>query len=205
MYKNIIKRIIDLIFAIVSLVVFSPIFVLACVAIKLDSRGPIFFQQRRLGKDKKEFKVIKFRSMVVNAPKERPTRMLRNPDEYVTKVGKVLRITSIDELPQLFNIIVGHMSVVGPRPVIPKEYELINKRVKGDVYSVRPGLTGWAQVNGRDEISIDTKVQLDSDYVENLSFLMDVKCIWRTIPLVFRADDAPSVEAERVGQLEEKI
>jgi len=205
MYKNVIKRIIDLIFAIVSLIVFSPIFILACIAIKLDSKGPIFFKQSRLGKDKKEFKMLKFRSMVVNAPKAKPTRKMKNPDEYITKVGKILRITSIDELPQLFNIIVGHMSVVGPRPVIPKEYDLINKRVKSDVYSVRPGLTGWAQVNGRDEISVVDKVKYDSEYVKNLSFLFDVKCIWKTIPLVFKSDSTSDGERERVGQLEEKI
>jgi len=203
MYRKVFKRIIDLVVAIVSLIVFSPIFVFACVAIKLDSHGSIFFQQSRVGRGKREFKVLKFRTMVIDAPNEEPTGMLKNPNEYITRVGKVLRKTSFDELPQLINIIVGDMSVVGPRPVIPKEYELIAKRDEHGVYDVRPGLTGWAQINGRDEVTVESKVRYDSEYANNVSFWFDVRCILKTIPLVLRAVGIS--EGERVDQVEEKI
>jgi len=171
----------------ISLVVFLPIFILVCLFIKLDSKGSIFFRQTRIGREKKEFTLLKFRSMVVDTPEE-PTYMLRNAESYITSVGKVLRKTSLDELPQLLNIIAGHMSVIGPRPVVPKEHELIVKRDKQGVYAVRPGLTGWAQINGRDEVLIDEKVKYDKEYVEQLSFWFDLKCILKTIPLILTGD-----------------
>ena len=167
---------------------FSPIFILICIFIKLDSKGPVFFRQNRIGKDKKEFTILKFRSMVIDTPKEVPTCMLESPDVYITKVGKILRKTSLDELPQLINIMIGQMSVVGPRPVICNEHDLIAKREQYGIYKVRPGLTGWAQINGRDEVITDLKVEYDKEYVEKLSFLFDLKCILKTIFLVLKAD-----------------
>ena len=187
-YRKFLKRIADFIIALLSLVLFSPIFILICILIKLDSKGPVFFRQRRIGKDKKEFMILKFRSMNSDAPKDEPTYMLKNPDEYITRVGKVLRKTSLDELPQLINIIIGQMSIVGPRPVISNEYDLITKRDEYGIYDVKPGLTGWAQINGRDEVLTDLKVRYDREYVEKLCFTFDLKCIVKTILLVLKAD-----------------
>jgi len=203
MYKNFLKRIFDFIFAAIVLVIFSPFFILICIIIKLDSKGSIFFKQLRIGKNKKEFMILKFRSMTVDAPSEEPTCMLKNPDKYITNFGKFLRVTSLDELPQLINVIAGHMSIVGPRPVVCKEHDLIVKRNESGVYDVRPGLTGWAQINGRDEVLIDMKVKYDKEYVDRISLLFDLKCILKTFPLVLKAEGVS--ENGRIEEIEKKV
>jgi len=188
MYRNNLKRIFDFVSALMTFILLSPFFLILCVLIKLDSKGPIFFKQRRIGKDKSEFLILKFRSMRTDAPKDQPTHLLQNPNAYITKLGSFLRKTSLDELPQLLNIMAGHMSVVGPRPALYNQYDLISLR---DVYranDVRPGLTGWAQVNGRDELPIDVKSKLDGEYIERMSFLFDLKCIVLTFKSVSTAD-----------------
>jgi len=156
--------------------------------IKLDSKGPVFFKQRRIGKDKTEFLILKFRSMKVDAPKDQPTHLLKDPEAYITRLGKFLRKTSLDELPQLINIIAGQMSIVGPRPALYNQYDLVAMRDEYGANDVRPGLTGWAQVNGRDELPIDVKSRFDGEYIEKMSFLFDLKCIARTFKSVSTAD-----------------
>jgi len=188
MYRNYLKHVFDFIGAIVTFVILSPLFLFLCLIIKLESRGPVFFKQRRIGKDKTEFLILKFRSMRVDAPKDQPTHLLKNPEAYITRLGKFLRKTSLDELPQLINIILGHMSIVGPRPALYNQYDLIAMRDECGANDVRPGLTGWAQVNGRDELPIDMKSRFDGEYVEKLSFLFDLKCIAKTFKSVSTAE-----------------
>lgn len=188
MYRNGLKRVFDFVTAIVAFVLLSPLFFVLCVLIKLDSPGPIFFTQRRIGKHKCEFLILKFRSMNIDTPKDQPTHLLKNPDEYITKLGKFLRRSSLDELPQLLNIIAGHMSIVGPRPALYNQYDLIEMRDMRGANAVRPGLTGWAQVNGRDELPVYIKSRYDAQYIEQMSFLFDLKCIIKTFKSVSTAD-----------------
>ena len=188
MYKNGLKRVFDFFVSFCAFLVLSPIFLLLCLLIKINSPGPIFFKQRRIGKDKSEFLILKFRSMKIDTPKDQPTHLLKNPDEYITSLGKFLRKSSLDELPQLINIIAGQMSIVGPRPALYNQYDLIALRDDCGANSVRPGLTGWAQVNGRDELPIDVKAAFDAQYVKKISFLFDLKCIIRTFKSVSTAD-----------------
>lgn len=183
----IIKKIIDLLFALVTLILLSPIFLLIFVAIKLDSPGPIFFKQKRIGKNKTYFNILKFRTMENDAPKDVPTHLFINSTDYLTRVGKFLRKTSLDELPQLINIIAGQMSLVGPRPALWNQFDLIAERDKYGANDITPGLTGWAQVNGRDEIPIEVKARLDGEYVNKVSFLFDLKCIFKTFTVVLTA------------------
>ena len=152
--------------------------------IKWDSKGPIFFKQKRVGINKTHFNILKFRTMRTDTPKDMPTHLLGDPDQYITKIGAILRKTSLDELPQLINIVAGQMSVVGPRPALWNQYDLISERDKYGVNGIRPGLTGWAQVNGRDELEIPDKARLDGEYANQISFLFDLKCIIRTIASV---------------------
>jgi len=187
MYKRF-KRGIDILMSLAGVVVLSPLFGLLTVWIKLDSKGPIFFRQKRIGKDKEIFYILKFRTMLMNAPKECPTHLLENPENYITKAGKFLRKTSLDELPQLFNILKGEMSIVGPRPVLWNQFDLLEERDKYNANSVRPGLTGWAQVNGRDKLSENLKAKLDGDYVKNISLPLDMKCFCMTIVNVLKCD-----------------
>lgn len=187
-YKKIIKRFLDLFLSIIGLILLFPVFILIIFSIKITSKGPVLFKQLRLGKDKKEFEILKFRTMKVDTPKEIPSFMLQNPEHYITKVGKFLRKSSLDELPQIINIIKGDMSIIGPRPVILSEYDLLIERDKNGVYNVTPGLTGWAQVNGRDEISITEKARLDGEYVSNISFYFDIKIFFLTIIKVLKSD-----------------
>jgi len=187
-YRHFFKRIIDLIVASISVVILSPLFLLLCLLIKIDSKGPILFKQRRIGKDKKEFMIFKYRSMKIDAPKDQPTHLLENPEAHITKVGKMLRKTSLDELPQLFNIVAGQMSIVGPRPALYNQDDLIAKREVVGANGIRPGLTGWAQVNGRDELPIDVKSRYDGEYVEKMSLLFDLKCFFLTFTSVAKAD-----------------
>ena len=184
MYKNFIKRCIDLFLSLCGLIVLLPLFLIISVWVKLDSPGPVFFKQRRIGINKKEFLILKFRSMRTDAPKDVATHLLNSADSYITRSGHFLRKTSLDELPQLINILKGDMSIVGPRPALYNQYDLIEERDKYDANSVIPGLTGWAQINGRDELPIKTKAYLDGYYVKHLSFWMDLKCIFGTIGVV---------------------
>ncbi len=182
------KRLLDIILTLLGLIVLLPVFLILIIAIKLDSRGPVFFKQKRVGKKKSYFHILKFRTMKIDTPKDTPTHLLQNPDQYITRVGKFLRKTSLDELPQIWNILVGHMSVIGPRPALWNQYDLIAERDKYGANDIRPGLTGWAQINGRDELPIEVKAKLDGEYVDNISFWMDVKCFFGTIVSVVKSD-----------------
>lgn len=182
------KRIIDFLLSLIGIIVLSPVLLLLCLAIKIDSKGPIIFKQKRVGKNKTHFNIYKFRTMKIDTPKEMPTHLLEDPDLYITKVGKFLRKTSLDELPQLFNIIKGDMAVIGPRPALWNQYDLIEERDKYGANNVRPGLTGLAQISGRDELEIPIKAKLDGKYTDNISLMMDIKCFFGTITSVFKSD-----------------
>lgn len=188
LYKDGMKRIIDFLLSLVGIIVLSPVLLLLCMAIKIDSKGPIIFKQKRVGKNKTHFNIYKFRTMKIDTPKEMPTHLLSDPDFYITKVGKILRKTSLDELPQLFNIIKGDMAVIGPRPALWNQYDLIEERDKYGANDIRPGLTGLAQISGRDELEIPIKAQLDGKYTDNISLMMDIKCFFGTITSVFKSD-----------------
>lgn len=186
MYKHFLKRVIDFILSLIGLIVLSPVFIILCIWIKLDSKGPIFFRQKRVGKNKKHFNILKFRTMYIDTPKDMPTHMLSNPDQYITKAGKFLRKTSLDELPQIINILKGEMAIIGPRPALWNQDDLIAERDKYGANDIKPGLTGWAQINGRDELEIDVKASLDGEYVRRMSFPFDVKCFFGTITSVLK-------------------
>ena len=188
MYRGFIKRLIDFVLALCGLIVLSPVFIILCIWIKLDSRGPILFKQKRVGINKTYFNIYKFRTMYIDTPKDMPTHMLSNPDQFITKAGKFLRKTSLDELPQIINIIKGEMAIMGPRPALWNQDDLIAERDKYHANDVRPGLTGWAQINGRDELEIPVKARLDGEYVKRISFLFDVKCFFGTITSVLKSD-----------------
>lgn len=183
-----IKRVFDSLLALIGLIILSPVLLIIAIAIKIDSPGPIIFKQKRIGIYKSHFYIWKFRTMKMDTPKDTPTHLLEQPDLWITRTGKFLRKTSLDELPQLFNILMGHMSIVGPRPALWNQYDLIAERDKYGANDLRPGLTGWAQVNGRDELLITEKARFDGEYVKNVSFLMDIKCIFRTIKQVVAGD-----------------
>lgn len=182
------KRTIDLVLSSTVIVVFCPIWFALALAIKLDSKGPILFKQKRVGKDKELFEIWKFRTMRIDTPKDMPTHMLNDPEQYITKVGKFLRKTSLDELPQIFNIFMGQMSLIGPRPALWNQYDLIEERDKYGANSITPGLTGWAQINGRDELEIPVKAKLDGDYVKKMSLRMDLKCMLATLGSIITSD-----------------
>lgn len=195
-----IKRLIDIILSILGLIILSPIFLFLILAIKLDSKGPVLFKQKRVGIYKTHFNILKFRTMRIDTPKDTPTHLLQNPEQYITKMGKFLRKTSLDELPQIWNIFVGQMSIIGPRPALWNQYSLIEERDKYGANDVPPGLTGWAQINGRDELPIDIKAKLDGAYVEKLSFWMDVKCFFGTILSVVKSDGVIEGGTGRMGK-----
>ncbi|ELA87011.1 sugar transferase [Enterococcus faecium] len=188
MYKDGLKRGIDLLLSLAGIIVLSPILLILCLAIKIDSKGPVIFKQKRVGKNKTHFYIYKFRTMKVDTPKETPTHLLSNPDFFITRVGKFLRKTSLDELPQLFNILKGDMAVIGPRPALWNQYDLIEERDKYHANDIRPGLTGLAQISGRDELEIEYKARLDGQYTSNITPLMDLKCFFGTIISVFKSD-----------------
>ncbi len=188
MYKKFFKRLLDIILSAMGILVLLPVFIILVIVIKIDSPGPVFFKQKRVGVHKKHFGILKFRTMRTDTPKDTPTHLLENPDEWITKVGKLLRKTSLDELPQIFNIFVGDMSIIGPRPALWNQYDLIEERDKYGANDVLPGLTGWAQINGRDELEIPVKAKLDGEYVEKMSFGFDVKCFLGTIGSVLKND-----------------
>ncbi|KDR94661.1 O-antigen biosynthesis protein WbqP [Peptoclostridium litorale DSM 5388] len=183
-----IKRIMDFILSLIAMIVLCPVFLIIAVWIKTDSKGPVFFKQKRIGKDKKPFYILKFRTMRTDTPSDMPTHMLQNPDTFITKSGKFLRKTSLDELPQIINIIKGEMSIIGPRPALWNQYDLIAERDKYKANDIYPGLTGWAQINGRDELLIEVKAKLDGEYISRIGFFMDVKCFFGTIISVLKSD-----------------
>ncbi len=180
MYKNIFKRFLDIILSFIAIILLSPILLLIAILIKTTSKGKVIFTQKRIGKDKTHFNILKFRTMYQDTPKDVPTHLLKDPDIMITKVGKVLRKYSLDELPQIFNIFTGEMSIVGPRPALWNQYDLIEQRDLYKANAVRPGLTGLAQVLGRDELEIPIKAKIDGDYVKNITFLNDFKIIFKT-------------------------
>ena len=192
MYKNFIKRLIDIVLSGIGILVLTLVWLILAIAIKIDDQGPIFFKQKRITKNKngeiQYFNILKYRSMKTSTPKDTPTHLLENPEQYITKVGRLLRKTSLDELPQIFNIFKGEMSIIGPRPALWNQEDLYAEREKYGANDVVPGLTGWAQINGRDELEIDVKAKLDGEYVEKMSFLFDCKCFFGTIASVLKHD-----------------
>ena len=182
---GVLKRFFDIILSLVAIIAFSWLLIIIAIAIVVEDKGNILFKQKRIGKNKKEFYIYKFRTMKVSTPKDVPTHLLDNPDSYITKIGGFLRKTSLDELPQLFNILKGDMSIVGPRPALWNQFDLIDLRDKNGSNSVRPGLTGWAQVNGRDELPIDVKAGFDGEYIKKMSIVFDIKIILMTVVSVF--------------------
>lgn len=188
MYCKFLKRAIDIFLSFLGLIILSPIFALLALLIIIDDPGPVFFTQKRVGINKTFFKLHKFRSMKMSTPHDMPTHLLENPDQYITKVGKFLRKSSLDELPQIWDIFVGNMSIIGPRPALWNQDDLVAERDKYGANDVRPGLTGWAQINGRDELEIPVKAKLDGEYIENISFAFDCKCFFDTIFSVLKHD-----------------
>ena len=188
MYCHFVKRVLDMILSFCALVVLAIPMAVVAVMIKLDSKGPVLFWQKRVGIHKETFMMPKFRSMYTETPAEMPTHLLNDPERWITPVGKVCRKLSIDELPQIWSILTGKMSIIGPRPALWNQFDLIEERDKYGANDVRPGLTGWAQINGRDELEIPVKAKLDGEYVEKMSFLFDCKCFFGTILAVLRHD-----------------
>ena len=188
MYKHFFKRTIDLFLSFVGIIVLAIPMAIIAIAIKLDSKGPVFFKQKRVGLHKKHFQILKFRTMRTDTPHDAPTHELSDPKKWITKVGGFLRKTSLDELPQIFNIFAGQMSIIGPRPALWNQDDLIAERDKYGANDVKPGLTGWAQINGRDELEIPVKAKLDGEYVEKMSFGFDCKCFFGTITSVLKSD-----------------
>jgi len=186
MYSRCLKRLIDFILSLGGIIILSPGFLILVFAVKLDSKGPVFFKQKRVGKNKKHFNIWKFRTMRTDCPHDVPTHLFTNPEAYITRTGKFLRKCSLDELPQLFNILAGTMSIIGPRPALWNQYDLIEERDKYGANDIRPGLTGWAQVNGRDILNICDKAKYDGEYLQNINFIFDCKCIIQTIIVVIK-------------------
>ena len=210
MYERYVKRAIDLILSAAAMILLSWLYLLLGIIIKLDDPGPVFFSQKRVGKGKRYFRLHKFRSMKMSTPHDMPTHLLENPEQYITRVGRFLRKSSLDEIPQVWDIFVGHMSIIGPRPALWNQEDLIAERDKYGANDVRPGLTGWAQINGRDELEIPVKARLDGDYVKILkqgglkAFAMDCRCFLGTIFSVLRSEGVVEggtgeLNKERVG------
>ena len=200
MYKFF-KRTLDIVLSFLGMIALSPFFLLLVLAIKLDSKGPVLFKQKRIGLHKKHFYILKFRTMRIDTPKDTPTHLLENPEQWITKVGKFLRKTSLDELPQIWNIFVGDMSIIGPRPALWNQYDLIEERDRYGANDVLPGLTGWAQIHGRDELPIAKKAELDGYYIQHLSFGLDVRCFFGTIKSVAKSE---GVVEGGTGNMEKK-
>ena len=200
------KRTVDAILSLGGMVALSPVFLAVILAIKAEDGfdAPVFFKQTRIGENKEEFELYKFRSMKMDAPHDVPTHLLGNPEEYTTRVGRFIRRTSIDELPQLWNILKGDMAVVGPRPALWNQYDLIAERDRYRANEVRPGLTGWAQINGRDEIGIKEKARLDGEYIENLGFEMDMRSLLGTARAVVKSEGLPEPQ-EPENDVEKEI
>lgn len=189
MYRRFIKRGLDVVLSGIGLVLLSPVFLAIALAIKAEDPGPVFFKQKRVGKGKSYFDIIKFRSMRLDTPHDMPTHLLKDPQKYITKVGGFLRKTSLDELPQIAQIFTGKMSIVGPRPALWNQEDLIAQRDLYGANDITPGLTGWAQVNGRDELAIDVKARLDGEYASKMCFRLDLKILMMTVFKVLRGED----------------
>lgn len=205
MYKSFFKRLLDLFLSFTGIVFLAIPMLVLVLAIKLDSPGPVLFKQKRVGIHKKHFNILKFRTMRIDTPRDMPTHMLENPDQWITKVGRFLRKTSLDELPQIFNIFLGQMSIIGPRPALWNQFDLIEERDKYGANDVMPGLTGWAQINGRDELEIPIKAKLDGEYVQNMSFLFDCKCFLGTITSVLKSDGVVEGGTGQLAKDKEKM
>lgn len=201
MYKSYVKRALDLIASFFGILILAIPMLILVVAIRLESPGPVLFKQKRVGIHKSHFNILKFRTMRIDTPKDMPTHMLENPQQWITKVGAFLRKTSLDELPQIFNIFLGQMSIIGPRPALWNQYDLIEERDKYGANDILPGLTGWAQINGRDELEIPVKAKLDGEYVEKMSFFFDCKCFFGTVTSVLKSD---GVVEGGTGELEKQ-
>lgn len=207
MYKKYVKRLIDIMLSLLGMILASWLYLIIIIAIKIDDPGPVFFTQKRVGKGKSYFQLVKFRSMKMSTPHDIPTHLLENPDQYITRVGRFLRKSSLDEIPQLWNILKGDMSVIGPRPALWNQDDLVAERDMYGANDVRPGLTGWAQINGRDELEIAEKARLDGEYVQILNegrwkaFMMDVRCFFGTAISVLRGD---GVVEGSTGELKKK-
>jgi O-antigen biosynthesis protein WbqP len=182
------KRFYDTVGAFIGLILLSPIFLILIILIKLDSKGPILFKQKRIGRHKKHFNILKFRTMKIDTPKDTPTHLLKNPDQYITRLGRFLRKSSLDELPQIINILKGDMSIIGPRPALWNQYDLIEERDKYNVHKLYPGITGYAQIKGRDTLPIPDKAKLDGYYVKHIGLCLDIKIFILTFVSVFRSD-----------------
>lgn len=202
MYARFVKRGIDILISGCALILLSPLFLIIVAAIKVDSPGPILFKQRRIGMNKKFFNIVKFRTMKTFTPRDVPTHLLQKPEQYITNVGKFLRKTSLDELPQLMQIFTGKMAIVGPRPALWNQHDLIGAREKFGVNDIRPGLTGWAQINGRDTISVLEKARLDAEYANKLSFQLDFYCFLLTVKKVVKGEGIAEGETESKKQLQ---
>ena len=207
-YNTFFKRLFDVALSGTALLLLWPVSALIALIIKVTDPGPVLFSQKRVGIKKKGeityFPIYKFRTMKTSTPKDVPTHLLGNPEQWITGIGKILRKTSLDELPQIWNIFVGHMSIVGPRPALWNQYDLIEEREKYMANNVMPGLTGWAQINGRDELPIDVKAKMDGDYVKNLGLLFDLKCFLLTITSVLRSDGVVEGGTGTMEKAEEK-
>lgn len=204
MYRRIIKPILDITLSLLGLILFSWLFLIIIIAIEIDDPGPVFFPQKRVGIHKKHFKLYKFRSMKMSTPHDTPTHLLENPDQYITKVGRVLRKLSLDETPQLINILKQDMSIIGPRPALWNQYDLIEERDKYGANDIKPGLSGWAQINGRDELEIADKARLDGEYVKRMSFLFDCRCFFGTAVSVLRHDGVVEGGTGELHKMESK-
>ncbi len=183
------KRLFDILLSTLTIIVFSPLYIVLAILVKCTSKGPIFFKQERIGKYKKHFKILKFRTMRIDTPNDIPTHMLENPEQYITGVGKFLRKTSLDEIPQALNIFIGQMSVVGPRPALYNQDDLVAERDKYHANDIVPGLSGWAQCNGRDTLPIPDKAKLDGEYVKRFNIWFDIRIIFKTFFQAFRGKD----------------
>ncbi|MBQ2928301.1 MAG: sugar transferase [Oscillospiraceae bacterium] len=201
MYRKFGKRVIDIVLSAIALIPLSLVFLILAAAIRIDDPGPVFFRQKRVGLHKTHFTILKFRTMKMDSPKNVPTHLLENPEQYITRVGRILRKYSLDELPQILQIFTGQMSIVGPRPALWNQYDLIEAREQYGANDVRPGLTGWAQINGRDELPIAVKAKLDGEYVEKMSFAFDIKCMIGTVLPVLKSD---GVVEGGTGQMEKE-
>ncbi|MDL2297797.1 sugar transferase [Synergistaceae bacterium OttesenSCG-928-D05] len=196
-----VKRGLDFVLSLFGIVLLSPVLLSIAVWIKLDTPGPVLFKQKRIGIHKRHFGIYKFRTMRADTPKDMPTHLLANPDAHITKAGKFLRRTSLDELPQLFNILAGEMAIIGPRPALWNQYDLIEERDKYGANDILPGLTGWAQINGRDELPIEIKAAYDGEYVQKMSFSFDCKCFFGTIACVLKKDGVVEGGTGAIGDI----
>lgn len=205
MYNKFFKRLFDIVLSFLGLLILSPVFFILALLVVLDDPGPVFFSQKRVGINKTFFKLHKFRSMKMSTPHDTPTHLLENPEQYITRMGKFLRKSSLDELPQIWDIFVGNMSIIGPRPALWNQDDLVAERDKYGANDVRPGLTGWAQINGRDELEIPVKAKLDGEYVEKISFGFDCKCFFGTIFSVLKHDGVVEGGTGELHKQEEKV